>query len=72
MWTVVLQRFSDDPEILTGLVRLHEAAALGAIEIMDELEGPFSKVTRAVWGTLYTEDAGIVSPSAHWLARVMV
>ena len=34
-------------------------------------EGPLECVRRAVWGTLYAGDAGIVSKSAEGLAETM-
>ena len=57
--TVVLQRFSEEPAILAELVRLKEPPTA-----MDY-------VRRAVWGTLYADDACIVSRSPQGLAKMM-
>ena len=55
--TVVLQRFSEEPAILAELVHLKEPpTSLGPETAMDY-------VRRAVWGTLYADDACIVSRS---------
>ena len=52
----VLVRFSEDPDILKGLVHVEED--LGGNRVEAE---PLACVRRAVWGTLYADDAGIVS-----------
>ena len=54
---VVLQRFSEEPAILTELVHLKEPPmSMGPEPAMDY-------VRRAVWGMLYADDACIVSRS---------
>ena len=63
--TVVLQRFSEEPTILTELVHLKEPpTSMGPEPAMDS-------VRRAVWGMLYADDACIVSRSPQGLAKMM-
>ena len=63
--TVVLQRFGEEPAILTELVHLKEPpTSMGPEPAMDY-------VRRAVWGMLYTDDACIVSRSPQGLAKMM-
>ena len=63
--TVVLQRFSEDPAILAGLVHLKEPpTSMGPKPVMDY-------VRRAVWGILYADDACIASRSPQGLAMMM-
>ena len=63
--TVVLQRFSEDPVILAELVHLKEPpTSMGPEPAMDY-------VRRAVWGTLYADDACVVSRSPQGLAKMM-
>lgn len=68
---VVLQRPSEDLEILAGLVHVHEPAAEGATDGAEKSDDPLVKVMRAVRGILYADDAGIVSLSSQELASVM-
>ena len=63
--TVVLQKFSEEPAILTELVHLKEPpTSMGP-------EPAMGYVRRAVWGMLYADDACIVSRSSQGLAKVM-
>ena len=62
---VALQRFSEDPDILDGLVHLQEQPARVGPETTMEC------VCRAVWGTLYVDDTCIVSHSPQGLERMM-
>ena len=62
---VVLQRFSEDPDILAEMVHLKEpSTSMGP-------ESAMEYVRRAVWGMLYADDASIVSRSPHGLAKMM-
>ena len=62
---VVLQRFSEDPAILTELVDLKEpSTSMGPEPATDY-------VRRAVWGMLYADDAWIVSQLPQRLAKTM-
>ena len=62
---VILQRFSEEPAILTELVHLKEpSTSVGPEPAMDY-------VRRAVWGILYADDARIVSRSSQGLAKMM-
>ena len=62
---VVLQRFSEEPAILAELVHLKKpSTSMGPEPAMDY-------VRRAVWGTLYADDACIVSRSPQGLAKMM-
>ena len=62
---VALQRFSEEPAILAELVHLKEpSTSMGPEPAMDY-------VRRAVWGTLYADDACIVSRSPQGLAKMM-
>ena len=61
---VVLQRNSEEPAILAELVYLKEpSTSMGPEPAMDY-------VRRAVWGTLYADDACIVSRSPQGLAKM--
>ena len=63
--SVVLQRFSEDPAILSKLVHLKESStSMGPEPSMDY-------VRRAVWGMLYADDACKVSQSPQGLAKMM-
>ena len=62
---VALQRFSENPDILTDLVHLQEQPAKVGPETAMEF------VRRAVWGMLYADDAYIVSRSPQGLERIM-
>ena len=61
---VVLVRFSEDDTILKDLVYFEEEAGVGA-------GTPLERVRRAVGGTLYADDAGVVSRSQEGLTRMM-
>ena len=62
---VVLQRFSEEPDILAELVHMKEpSTSMGPEPAMDY-------VRRAVWGMLYADDACIVSRSSQGLAKTM-
>ena len=61
---VVLVRFSEDDTILKDLVYLEEEAGVGT-------GIPLERARRAVWGTLYADDAGVVSRSQEGLMRMM-
>ena len=66
---VVLQRFAEDPLIVSDLVYLD-----GAPEGEDgrpREEGTLEMVRRAVWGMLYADDARVVSTSPRGLTRIM-
>ena len=60
---VVLQKFSEDANILAELVHLQEQPR--------GPEPPINYVRRAVWGMLYADDACIVSRSPRALAKMM-
>ena len=63
--TVVLQRFSEEPAILTKLLHLKEPPkSMGPEPAMDY-------VHRAVWGMLYADDACIISRSPQELAKIV-
>ena len=62
---VLLQRFSEDDNILENLVFLDEGSGGGPDETL------LYRVRRSVWGMLSTDDAGIVSRSPAGLARMM-
>ena len=66
---VVLQRFAEDPLIVSDMVYLDDAPK-------DEDDRPWKKVVlemvrRAVWGMLYADDAGVVSISPRGLTRMI-
>ena len=61
---VALQRFSENPDILTDLIHLQEQPAKVCPETAKEC------VRRAVWGMLYTDDACIVSRSPRMMATL--
>ena len=62
---VVLQRFSEDDTFLEDLVFLDEGRGGGSDETL------LDRARRAVWGMMYSNDAGIVSRSPVGLARLM-
>ena len=51
-------RFSEDPDIARDLARLEEDLEENAAGVSSDL---LACVRMAVWGMLYTDDAGIVS-----------
>ena len=66
---VVLQRFAEDPLIVSDLVYLDDAPKGEDGRLMKE--GTLEMVRRAVWGMLYADDAGVVSTSPRGLTRMM-
>ena len=66
---VVLQRFAEDPLIVSGLVYLDDAPK--GEDDRPRKEGTLEMVRRAVWGVLYADDAGVVSTSPRGLTRMM-
>ena len=59
----------EDQLIVSGLVYLDDA--LKAEDGRPREEGTLEIVRRAVWGTLYTDDAGMVLTSPRSLIRMM-
>ena len=66
---VVLQRFAEDPLIVSDLVYLDDAPK-GEDDRPRE-EGTLKMVRRAVWGMLYADDTGVVSTSPRGLTRMI-
>ena len=66
---VVLQRFAEDPLIVSDLVYLDDAPKGEDGRLRKE--GTLEMVRRAVWGMLYADDAGVVSTSPRGLTRMM-
>ena len=66
---VVLQGFVEKQMIVSGLVYLDDA--LKAEDGRPREEGTLEIVRRAVWRTLYTDDAGMVLASPRSLIRMM-
>ena len=66
---VVLQRFAEDPLIVSDLVSLDDATK--GEDGRPRKEGTLEMVRRAVWGMLYADDAGVVSTSPRGLTRRM-
>ena len=66
---VVLQRFAEDPLIVSDLVYLDDAPK--GEDGRSRKEGTLEMVRRAVWGMLYADDAGVVSTSPRGLTRMM-
>ena len=66
---VVLQRFAEDPLIVSDLVYLDDAPK--GEDGRPRKEGTSEMVRRAVWGMLYADDAGVVSTSPRGLTRMM-
>ena len=64
----VLQRFAEDPLIVSDLVCLCDAPK-GEHDKPRE-EGTLEMVRRAVWGMLYADDVGGVSTSPRGLTRM--
>ena len=56
---VVLQRFAEDPLIVSDLVYLDDAPK--GEDCRSRKEGTMEMVRRAVWGMLYADDAGVMS-----------
>ena len=66
---VVLQRFAEDPLIVSDLVYLDDAPK--GEDGRPRKEGTLEMVRRVVWGMLYADDAGVVSTSPRGLTRMM-
>ena len=66
---VVLQRFAEDPLIVSDLVYLDDAPK--GEDGRPRKEGTLEMVRRAVWGMLYADYAGVVSTSPRGLTRMM-
>ena len=66
---VVLQRFAEDPLIVSDLVHLDDAPK--GEDGWPRDEGTLEIVRRAVWEMLYADDAGVVSTSPHELTRMV-
>ena len=66
---VVLQRFAEDPLIVSDLVYLDDAPK--GEDGRPRKEGTLEMVRRALWGMLYADDAGVVSTSPRGLTRMM-
>ena len=65
----VLQRFAEDPLIVSDLVYLDDAPK--DEDGRPRKEGTLEMVRRAVWGMLYADDAGVVPTSPRGLTRTM-
>ena len=65
---VVLQRFVEDPLIISDLMYLDDAPK--GEDGRSRKEGTLEMVRRAVWGMLYADDAGVVSTSPRGLTRM--
>ena len=66
---VVLQRFAEDPLIVSDLVYLDDASK--GEDGRPRKEETLEMVRRAVWGMLHADDAGVVSTSPRGLTRMM-
>ena len=66
---VVLQRFAEDPLIVSDMVYLDDAPK--GEDGRPKEEGTLEMVRRAAWGMLYGDDAGVVSTSPRGLTRMM-
>ena len=66
---VVLQRFVEDPLIVSDLVYLDDTPKGEDGRPREEVT--LEMVQRAVWGMLYADDMGVVSTSLRGLARMM-
>ena len=64
----VVVRFSEDPDIVRDLVHLEEDLEENAAGVSSD---PLACLRMAVWGMLYTDDAGIGSKSAEGVAEMM-
>ena len=65
----VLQRFAEDPLLVSDLVYLDDAPK--GEDGRPRKEGTLEMVRRAVWGMLYADDAGMVSTSPRGFTRMM-
>ena len=66
---MVLQRFAEDPLIVSDLVYLVDAPK--GEDGRPRKEGTLEMVRRTVWGMLYADDAGVVSTSPRGLTKMM-
>ena len=66
---VVLQRFAEDPLIVSDLVYLDDAPK--GEDGRPRKEEALEIIRRAVWGMLCADDAGVVSTSPSGLTRMM-
>ena len=66
---VVLQRFAEDPLIVSDLVYLDDAPK--GEDGRPRKEGTLEMARRAVWGMLYADDAGVATTSPRGLTRMM-
>ena len=66
---VVLQRFAEDPLIVSDLVYLDDAAK--GEDGRPREERTLEMLRRPVWGMLYADDAGVVSTSPRGLTRMV-
>ena len=66
---VVLQRFAQGPLIVSDIAYLDDAPK--GEDGRPREEGTLEMVRRAVWRTLYADDAGVVSTSPRGLTRLM-
>ena len=66
---VVLQRFAEDPLIVSDLVYLDDVPK--GEDGRPREEETLEMVQRVVWGMLYADDAGVVSTSPRGLTRMM-
>ena len=66
---VVLQRFAEDPLIVSDLVYLDDAPK--GEDGRPREEGTLEMARRAVWGILYADYAGVVLTSPRGLTRIM-
>ena len=64
----VLVRFSEDADIVRDLVHIEEDLEEN---VAGESSDPLACLRRAVWGTLYADDAGIVSKPEEGVAKMM-
>ena len=66
---VVLQRFAEDPLIVSDLVYLDDAPK--GEDNRPREEGTLKFVRRVVWGMLFADDPGVVATSPRELIRMM-
>ena len=66
---MVLQRFAEDPLIVSDFVYLDDTPK--SEDGRPRKEGTLEMVRRAVWGMLYADDAGVVLTSPRALTRMM-
>ena len=67
--TVILQRFVEEPVIVSGLVHLEDGPK--SKDSRSTEGGALKMVQRAVLGMLYTDDAGVVSTSPRGFIRMI-